>query len=184
MPRYSLAPIVGRAPVVASVTPSSGDAAGGTSVTIVGGGVGVASSVTIGGVAATITSRPSADSIVVTTGADGGGFADVVVTTPRGVATATNAFEYLLGFSVTGINPDHGSILGGTSVTITGTGFVDGDVESVTIDGIDLASFTVDGPTSISGVTGVAVLPRDDCELIVTSTLEGSASLPGAYDYT
>ena len=55
--------------------------------------------------------------------------------------------------TITSISPNSGPIGGGTSVTITGMGFVDEGVTSVTIGGIDVSSFLVTSDTSLTTTT-------------------------------
>jgi fibronectin type 3 domain-containing protein len=71
---------VGPAPVVTSVTPSSGTTAGGTSVTIAGSGFQPAATVTFGGAAATNVIVVNATTITATTPAHSAGAVSVVVT--------------------------------------------------------------------------------------------------------
>lgn len=78
-----------------SISPNVGTLAGGTTTTITGVSFTGTTSVTIGGVAANSFVVNSSTSISVTTPAGLSiGPADVVVTTPSGVVTGTNAFTY------------------------------------------------------------------------------------------
>ena len=84
-----------QAPVVSSVSPSSGPIAGGTSVTISGTDLTGATSVTFGGAAATAFSVVNASTITATTPSGSAGAIDVQVTTAGGTATASSAFTYV-----------------------------------------------------------------------------------------
>ncbi|MCB1204664.1 MAG: choice-of-anchor D domain-containing protein, partial [Verrucomicrobiae bacterium] len=53
---------------------------------------------------------------------------------------------------VTGINPGSGSTLGGTAVTISGTGFT--GATGATVGGVPLSGFSVVNDTTITGTTG------------------------------
>lgn len=55
--------------------------------------------------------------------------------------------------TVTSINPASGSTAGGTSVTISGTGFT--GATGATVGGVALSSFSVSNATTITGTTGV-----------------------------
>lgn len=79
---------------VTSVTPDTGDAAGGTSVTIAGKGFTGATGVTFDGSSATSLVVVSDTSITCDTPAHAAGAVDVVVTTPGGSGTGINAFTY------------------------------------------------------------------------------------------
>jgi hypothetical protein len=73
-------------PSVASVTPSTGLAAGGTAVTISGAGFTGATAVTFGGTAATAVVVVNPNTITATSPAKVAGTYDVRVTTPKGVS--------------------------------------------------------------------------------------------------
>lgn len=91
----------------------------------------MAASVTIGGVAVTGLTVVSDTQITATTPAGTVGAADVVVTTLGGTDTLTGGFTYEPlpppVPTVTAIAPGTGSEAGGTAVTVTGTGFLEGN---------------------------------------------------------
>lgn len=141
------------APLVTSVTPANGPTAGGTAITINGSGFTGATSVTVGGTAATSVVVVSANQITAVTPAKAAGTYDVIVTTPLGTSpnTAADNFTYGAGPTVTGISPTTGVVGGGTSVTITGTGFT--GATAVSFGATAAASFTVNSDTSITAVS-------------------------------
>ncbi|MCX5664656.1 MAG: SUMF1/EgtB/PvdO family nonheme iron enzyme [Planctomycetota bacterium] len=71
------------APIISSVTPSFGPAAGGTAITILGSSLSTVTSVTIGGVAATNVMVVSATVVTAVAPAGTGGAKNVVVITPN-----------------------------------------------------------------------------------------------------
>lgn len=81
-------------PTVASVTPNTGPAAGGTAVTIAGNYFTAASAVTFGGVAATSVVVVTDTQITCATPAKAAGAVAVAVTTPSGTGTLANGFTY------------------------------------------------------------------------------------------
>lgn len=128
-----------RPPAVTKISPSVGPAAGGTTVTISGENFLAASAVDFGTVAASsFTVNPDL-SITAVSPAQSVGRVDVTVTTPYGVSKTeycgktgartqckiVDRFKYL-DPTITGVSPGGGSTLGGTAVTVTGTGFVPG----------------------------------------------------------
>ncbi len=125
-----------------SMLPDSGTTAGGTSVIIGGSGFTGASAVTFGGVKAGSFTVVSENYILATTPA-GTGTAPVDVTV-GGTTTTIGAFTY---DGVTGISPASGAAAGGTTVTITGSGFT--DVQGVMFGLLPATSFTVVSPTEI-----------------------------------
>lgn len=110
------------APSVKKLSAKGGPAGGGTSVTITGANLSGASEVRFGEAAATITAdTASAVSVLAPPGA---GTVTVAVTTPGGIATSSKQFEY--GPEVESVTPASGPLAGGSTVTITGTGFLTG----------------------------------------------------------
>ena len=140
-------------PTVTGVIPTSGPTAGGTAITITGTGFDTGATVTVGGTAATGVSVVSPTQLTVTTPAHAAGVADVVVAV-GGQASAPSAadqFTYVAPPAPASASPASGPSLGGTSVTITGTGFQTG--ATVTFGGTALTSVSVLNSTTITGIT-------------------------------
>ncbi len=114
------------APTFTSISPKSGPVAGGTTVKITGTGFVAGSTVTIGGAAATEVKRLSEQEITARTPAGAVGEAAVVVTDSGGASTGGEKFLYLEAPIITSITPSTGLPAGGTTVTITGSGFLSG----------------------------------------------------------
>lgn len=112
-------------PAVTAVSPAVGSLAGGTTVTITGTALSNATSVKFGNTAATSFTVNSASSITATSPAGSAGVADISVVTPGGTSanTAADDFTYVGTPTVTNVSPSSGPAAGGTSVTLTGTGF-------------------------------------------------------------
>lgn len=139
---------------VSSVSPSTGSIAGNTSVTITGTGFLTGAIVYINGLLADSINVVSATSITCKTPASStSGAKNVDVVNPFNYnGTLANGFTYLGSApTVSSINPTSGSALGGTSVTITGTGFVTG--AQVEIDSNPATSENVVNSTTITAVT-------------------------------
>ncbi len=146
-------------PIVTSLSPVSGNAA--TLVTILGSGFTNASSISFGGTNATpVTVTDSV--ITVSAPVRPLGTVNVTVTTPLGTSLAHSLaqFTYTGIPVITSLSPSTGTI--GTTVTITGSGFV--GATSVTFDGVS-AVFTVvtngqivaTAPTNTPGSSNVRV---------------------------
>jgi hypothetical protein len=157
------------APVISSLSPNQGPAAGGISVTISGSGFTGTTSVKFGSVSAvfivdsgtqiTATAPPAAASMPVL----------VTVTTPGGVSNPAPYAYTGPGIPVvTDVLPDQGGIAGGTVVVITGTGFT--GATSVKF-GSATASFTVNSGTQIT-----ATAPSGAGPVHVTVTTPGGTS--------
>jgi hypothetical protein len=77
-------------------------------------------------------------------------------------------------------------VAGGTTVTITGTGFADqgatiSNVTDVQVGGVSLSQITIT-PTEIQGITGAVTAPG--AADVVVFTINGNATLPGGFTYT
>jgi hypothetical protein len=113
------------APVLSSLSPASGPAAGGTTVAIIGTGFSAATAVDFGTTPAMDLTVVSENSITVESPA-GTGTVDVTVTTPGGTSATSVSDRFAYGPTVSAISPPAGPLSGGTLVTITGTGFIAG----------------------------------------------------------
>lgn len=100
--------LVGLAPTISNVSPSSGTTLGGTAITITGTNLTGASSVTVDGVAATSVNVVSSTSITAVTPAGSAGAKDVAVTTAGGTASLPMAFIFVLP-APTGVAASDGS---------------------------------------------------------------------------
>ena len=121
-------------PSISGIAPNDGLVSGGTPVTITGSGFTTGDTVSIGGVTCTSPVIVSSTTITCTTGARVAGNVNVVVTNSDSLSiSASNAFTYRGAPTVTSVTPSAGAIAGGTSVTITGTGFY--TAPTVTFDG-------------------------------------------------
>ena len=167
-------------PTVTSITPSSGTTLGGTSVTITGTNFTGATGVTLGGTAATNVTVVNATTITATTPARGAGAASVVVTTPGGSNTANSLFTFVAPPpTVTGVSPNKGPTLGGTSVTITGANFT--GATSVTFGGNAAANVTIINATTLTATTPAAVAAG--AVSVVVTTPGGSNAANSLFTY-
>src|SRR5205823_1066745 len=121
---------VGGTPTVTGVTPNGGVTGGGTTVVISGtnflGAESPVGSVKFGATAAASYTVNSDTQITATSPAHAAGVVHITVTTPVGTSTTGGADQFTyVAFTptVSAIDPDHGVQAGGTTVTVTGTGF-------------------------------------------------------------
>lgn len=90
--------------------------------------------------------------IAAVTAAHAPGTGPVSVTTPGGTAIGPATYTYVTPVpTITGFTPTSGSTVGGTQVTITGTGLT--GATAVSIAGVPAASFTVLNDTTIVATT-------------------------------
>jgi len=169
------------APTVSVISPATGTAAGGTSVTITGTGFLTGAMVKLGGTAATNVNVVSSTSITATTAAHSAGAVSVVVTnTDSQNGTLTNGYSYTNPVpNVTSIAPKSGPAAGGTSVTITGTGFLSG--ASVSLGGTAATGVNVVSSTSITATT--AAHAAGAVSVVVTNSDGQNGTLSNGFTY-
>ncbi len=126
------------APTVTAISPASGSTAGGTSVVITGTNFTGATAVTFGATSATSLTVNSATQITAVA-PSGSGTVDIRVTTPGGTSTTATAdqFTYVTAPTVTALSVTTGPASGGTSVSLTGTGYsISFGGNTVTVGGV------------------------------------------------
>lgn len=118
-------------PTVVSVSPSSGSTAGGPLVTVTGTKFEVGGTALFKAVASPASAVKSDTSALVKTPAGSIGLADVTYIDPFGQsATLAKAYTYIqsVGPTASSLSPQQGSVLGGTSVTLTGANIGSGAI--------------------------------------------------------
>ncbi|MBV8194741.1 MAG: IPT/TIG domain-containing protein, partial [Candidatus Dormibacteraeota bacterium] len=173
------------APSVSSLSPEGGPLSGGTTITINGAGfVWRATSVTVGGEPATsvVVFDGGSSLTAVTPSQASAAVADVIVSTPGGTSTVTPAdeFMYEVAPSLSSISPAGGPVVGGTQVTVTGTGFASD--ASVSFGGAPATNVIVDSPTSITA-TSPSVNGPASVDVVVT-TFGGATPITGADSFS
>lgn len=161
---------------VSSLTPTSGTIDGNTLVTITGSGFSDATAVTFDGLFGTSMNIVSDTQLAVRTPAHAVGVVDVTVFNTRESLVVTDAYEYLPDVPVIiSRTPTSVPIAGGTTVTITGTGFA--TVDDVTVAGNTVA-FSVVSDTTITFTTPARPIGT---AAVVVSSPSGSASTSISY---
>jgi phospholipase C len=168
----TLAPV----PIVTSVSPVAGLEAGGSVVRIEGGFLGGASAVRFGTAAATSFKIESDGAIVATAPGAKAGTVDVTVTSSGGVSATSSAdsFTYVPkgpAPKITAITPTEGPAAGGTTVTVSGSGFA--GVTSVSFGAGAAVAYSTQSATSLSAVSPPASAGKVD---IRVSTPNGTSS--------
>jgi cytochrome c553 len=172
-------------PTLASISPDSGPTLGMTSVALTGTGFQSGANVTVGGVACGDLSVLSSTQISCITGAHAAGAVSVVIENPDGQsATLSGAYTYASTSppspTISSISPTSGSGSGGTTLTISGTGFSSG--ATVSVGGSTCSSPAVTGSTTITCTTAVHL--GGAATVTVTLTSGQSATLDNAYTYS
>jgi hypothetical protein len=160
---YIFTAAFGPAPTVTSIAPSSGSADGGTSAVITGTNLTTATQVLFGTTPATSFVVNSPTQITAVAPAHAAKSVDVTVVTALGTSPATTGgvFTFIKPV-VTSVSPSSGAVVGGGTVTISGSGLV--GATSVTMGGAAAVitansdtAITVTTPAHAAGVVPVVV---------------------------
>jgi uncharacterized membrane protein len=166
-------------PTVSSISPIDGPTAGSTSVTITGTNFSAgdaSTAVTFGGLSGTHVTVVSSTDITVVTPADSAGPVSVFVSDEGGLVSAPT-FTYEATPTISTLSPADGATAGGTTVTITGTGFVTTDTStSVAFGGNAATSVTVVSSTRITATTPASTLSGGSGPVNVSVTDAGGTS--------
>jgi uncharacterized protein (TIGR03382 family) len=168
------------APALTGIAPTHGPVQGGTLVTLTGTDFQPGASVRFGGVpafAVTVTSPTTATAV---TNANAAGAVDVQLVNPdTQSSTLARAFTYDAAPTLASLSPTSGTTAGGTTVTLTGTGFLAG---VAVLFGSDAAtSVTVVSPTQLTAITPVR--PVGVVSVTVRNLDNQSAELARAYRF-
>jgi hypothetical protein len=160
-------------PTVTGVSPNSGPLAGGGWVTVNGTNLATTTKVSIGDNQTSFNVISDESLSVYIPAGESPETVDISVTTIGGTSARTSADQYTYLApppppAVTGVSPNSGTALGGTTVTISGTGFT--NAVYVSFGGYAAQSFTVNSDTSIT-----AVAPATYYDATVDVTVQGSS---------
>ncbi|GFN32649.1 IPT/TIG domain-containing protein [Paenibacillus xylaniclasticus] len=166
------------APVVTSVTESSGSPAGGETVTITGQNFFPGLTVTFGSTAATDVVVVSDTEITATVPAGAQGTVDVKVRNVDG-QSATGSYQYIIDPTISSITPTNGPLAGGTLVTINGTYFMKG---ATVLFGDKAARVSTNSANQLKVVTPTAD-EAGAVDVTVNNPDGTSVTLTGGYTY-
>ncbi|CAN2216067.1 Listeria/Bacterioides repeat [Candidatus Nanopelagicaceae bacterium] len=152
------------APTYTSINTATAKLAGGETRIITGTALSGISSMTVDGVTATITAQTSTSLTFTTPTVTTAGLKNIVLSYNGGAITTSNAIKYYSLITITSFTPTSGTTNGGTTVTVTGTNFV--DISAVKLYMTNVASFTVVSTTSLTFVTPILSNGGYDLHLI------------------
>ncbi|MFA6363344.1 beta strand repeat-containing protein [Methanoregula sp.] len=164
-------------PTITSISPAAGMANSTTDVTITGTSFTGVTTVTFGGAVATNMVFVNDTTITATAPSHVAGAVTVQVNTPNGAGFGT--FTYVAAPTFASISPVNGTVLGGTPVTITGTGFA--APATVTFGSVAATNVNVVSATSITATTP-AQTAAGAVNVTVTTT-GGAVTSTNAYTY-
>ncbi|MFJ7200682.1 MULTISPECIES: IPT/TIG domain-containing protein [unclassified Streptomyces] len=161
------------APVLSSVVPNTGPAAGSSTVTLNGSGFTGATAVNFGTNLALSYTVDTAAKITAVTPV-GTGAVLVTVRSPGGTSNSVT-YTYAATPALTSVSPNQGPASGGTTVTLTGTGLTGATAVNF---GSNAATYTVNSATQIT-----AVAPAGTGAVPVTVTTVGGTTGPVYFFY-
>jgi hypothetical protein len=166
--------------LITSISPASGSTLGGTTVTISGSDFVDVTAVDFGTAPAAFLTI-SNSTITVTTPAEPKGKVDVTVTTTTGTTPTSRSlrFTFLLPPTVRKVSPNSGPTIGGTSVTINGTGFT--GATGVDFGGDPATSIVVNSSRSITATSPVEAAGMVD---VTVTTPTGTSATASGDAYT
>ena len=171
---------IASAPSISSFTPTSGTTSGGTTVTITGTNLIGATAVQFGTTPATSFTVTSPTTLKAVTGAHVAGTVTIKITTAGGTVTASSDYRYVAPTpTITSLTPTSGTTSGGTTVTITGTGFI--GATAVHFGATTAASFTVTSPTVVHAKTKAHVAGAVKVQV---TTAGGTATSGTSHEFT
>jgi hypothetical protein len=142
------------APAVLGISPASGPVAGGVTVTITGTGLSGATKVVFGTVAAASFAVVSDSQVTAVSPVEAAATPNIRVTTPGGTSPVVPADRFTVKApapTVTGVTPDWGSVTGGSTVTITGTGL--SRTTKVLFGAVAATSFAIVSDSQVTAVS-------------------------------
>ena len=165
--------------VVHSVNPEHGPVTGGIPIEISGSGLTSANNVLVGGRLALNLTVVDDQTLLATLPAGVSGTADVHVITGTDIGYLPHGFVYFEPPHVTGIAPLAGPPTGGGTISLTGTGMIDGS--SVVIGGTEapVLALSADGKKLVARVPPGSV---GRAEITVTTPF-GQLTIPNGYSY-
>jgi hypothetical protein len=159
----------GPAPILTSVSPTSGPTTGGTAVTLTGQNFAPGATVSFGGAAATSVVAVSGTQITAHTPPHAQGNVNITVTNPDGQsATLASGFAFVaLAPTVASVSPTTGRTTGGTHVTLTGTNFLPGatvrfgSATAASVVVVSATQITANTPPHKQGSVNITVINTD-----------------------
>ena len=140
-------------PAITGISPATGSSSGGTTVTITGTDLTGATAVNFGSTAALSYTVNSATSISAVSPVGSVGTVYITVTTPDGTTPVVGAATFTYQASaptVTAVSPSNGPASGGTSVSVTGSGF--SGATGVKFGSTAATSFSVSSSSTLTAV--------------------------------
>ncbi len=175
----------GHGPAITDVLPHRGPAAGGASVTITGTSFEGVTAVDFGSVGAASYVVESPTSITAVAPASTTGLVEVVVMTPNGESGISSKDRYRFERpTVTAVAPASGPRTGGTAITVSGSGFAEGDEQTRFRMGREFASDVSCSSTTTCTMLAPAAVRAGAVEVLAKVGTTSSPANPPADQFT
>ena len=172
------------APTVTKIAPKTGGAGGGTTVKITGTTLAGATAVRFGSEPAASFTVSSATSILAVSPPGAPGSLNVTVTTPAGTSATSSVDLFKYTPTITKVTPNTGSTAGGTSVTVSGSGFALGaSATIIKFGGAKAASVNCTSSTTCTVVSPAHVAGAVDVKATVSGVASPKSSATDQFTY-
>lgn len=170
---------------IASVSPGTGDIAGGQTITLTGSGFTDSVTVFFGTTPGTsVDANVAGTSLTVVTPAKSAGLSDITVSNGTSTANLLQSFRFIADPTITDFSPKNGPLQGGTVVTVTGTNFF-GDSDELTVLFGTVAATAVTPAANGQSLTATvpALSGNNDTVKITVTTKAGSVISTADFEY-
>lgn len=170
---------------IVSVSPGTGDIAGGQTITLTGSGFTDSVTVFFGTTPGTsVDANVAGTSLTVVTPAKSAGLSDITVSNGTSTANLLQSFRFIADPTITDFSPKNGPLQGGTLVTVTGTNFF-GDSDELTVLFGTVAA--TDVTPAANGLSLTAIVPvmsgNNDTVKITVTTKAGTILSTADFEY-
>ncbi|MFZ9309364.1 MAG: IPT/TIG domain-containing protein [Candidatus Nanopelagicales bacterium] len=170
---------------IVSVSPGTGDIAGGQTVTLTGIGFTDSDIVLFGTTPGTsVNANTDGTQLTVVTPAKAAGIVDITVTNGTSSTSLLQSFRFIADPTITDFSPKNGPLQGGTIVTVTGTNFF-GDSDELTVLFGTVAATDVSPAENGQSLTAVvpAMSGNNDTVKVTVTTKAGTILSSSDFEY-
>lgn len=166
---------------IVSVSPGTGDIAGGQTVTLTGIGFTDDDTVLFGTTPGTsVNANTDGTQLTVVTPAKAAGIVDITVTNGTSSTSLLQSFRFIADPTITDFSPKNGPLQGGTIVTVTGTNFFGDSDELIVLFGTVAATSVSPAANGQSLTAVVPAMSGDNDTVKVTVTTKAGTILSSA----
>lgn len=169
---------------ISSVSPGTGDVAGGQTITITGSGFDDDVTVYFGTTPGTaVDSNVAGTQLTVVTPAKSAGVVDIVISDGTSTASLLSGFRFVADPTITDFSPKSGPLQGGTVVTISGTNFYGDSDELLVLFGTAAATEVTPAPNGQSMTVMVPAKAAGDTAAVEVTVTNKAGSVISTADF-